>query len=184
VPKHIAILGTNFQQSAVETAEKRLEYRPKTLNRQTSHLKLHVVDNTFDFHALHANISPRTRCQKISPLFVAFVSRTLNLDPKTRHNRYSIRIPKLTHRQCHCRGRLVVVSRSTEWRTPLTFARASFRNAGAEEWSPGVCACPRGVCEPAPRVSERGRVSSHSSWSPTRVTGHLETPSVLPRDKS
>jgi hypothetical protein len=39
------------------------------------------VDNTFDFHASHANISPRTWCQKTSPLFVAFVSETLNLDP-------------------------------------------------------------------------------------------------------
>jgi hypothetical protein len=48
-----------------------------------THLKLHVVDNTFDFHASHANISPRTWCQKSSPLFVAFVSETLNLDHKT-----------------------------------------------------------------------------------------------------
>ena len=42
------------------------------------------MDNTLDFHALHANISSRTWYQKISPLFVAFVSKTLNLDPKTR----------------------------------------------------------------------------------------------------
>jgi hypothetical protein len=41
------------------------------------------VDNTFDFHASHANISPRTWRQKTSPLFVAFVSATLNLDLKT-----------------------------------------------------------------------------------------------------
>ena len=41
------------------------------------------MDNTLDFHASHANISPRTWCQKTSPLFVAFVSKTLNLDPKT-----------------------------------------------------------------------------------------------------
>jgi hypothetical protein len=43
------------------------------------------VDNTLDFHALLANISPRAWCQKMSPLFVAFVSETLNLDPKTYH---------------------------------------------------------------------------------------------------
>ena len=42
------------------------------------------MDNTLDFHALHANISSRTWYLKISPLFVAFVSKTLNLDPKTR----------------------------------------------------------------------------------------------------
>ena len=35
------------------------------------------MDNTLDFHASHANISPRTWCQKTSPLFVAFVSETL-----------------------------------------------------------------------------------------------------------
>jgi hypothetical protein len=64
VPEYIATLGTDFQQLAVETAQKRLEQRPKTLNRQKGQLKLHVVDNNFDFHASHANISPRTWCQK------------------------------------------------------------------------------------------------------------------------
>ena len=41
------------------------------------------MDNTFGFHVSHANISSRTWYQKISPLFVAFVSKTLNLDPTT-----------------------------------------------------------------------------------------------------
>ena len=40
-------------------------------------LKLHVGDNTLKFHALHAHIWPRTRCQKLSPLFVRFVSVAL-----------------------------------------------------------------------------------------------------------
>jgi hypothetical protein len=39
------------------------------------------VDNTLDVHASYANISSRTWYQKISPLFVAFVSKPLNLDP-------------------------------------------------------------------------------------------------------
>jgi hypothetical protein len=55
-------------------------------------LKLHVVDSTFDFHASHANISPRTwllgaKTYPACMLFIAFVSKTFkNLDPK---NRYS-----------------------------------------------------------------------------------------------
>jgi hypothetical protein len=48
-------------------------------------LKLHT-----SFHALYAHIRPRTRCRKISPLFVRCVSEALNLDPKTRHMRSTI----------------------------------------------------------------------------------------------
>ena len=49
------------------------------------------MDNTFDFHAPHANISPRTWCQKLPTLSVGFVSGALNLDPKTYHGGHTLR---------------------------------------------------------------------------------------------
>jgi hypothetical protein len=49
-------MGTNFQQLVIETAQKRLQQRPKTLNRQKTLLKLHVVGNILDLHASRANI--------------------------------------------------------------------------------------------------------------------------------
>jgi hypothetical protein len=75
---HFSAVGSrNGSETAIVTAE-----NAKPVEK---HLMLHVVDNTFDFHASHANISPQTWYQKSSPLFVAFVSATLNLDPKTYH---------------------------------------------------------------------------------------------------
>ena len=88
------------------------------------------MDNTFDFHASHANISPRTWCQKSSPLFVAFVSATLNLDLKTYHyvrgtstSRCDWKLRAYMHRMQdrprHLRGR-------TPWRdAPLAYTKFS-----------------------------------------------------------
>jgi hypothetical protein len=42
-----------------------------------------VGDNILNFYALHAHIWPRTRCHKLWPSSVRFVSDALNLDPKT-----------------------------------------------------------------------------------------------------